>query len=198
MYSRLFHIGTRQRLGCDDEARRRCVGLLDMIENANPDSRRDLCAAVATFRGRRLRLVPIRMGANAACGIWIAAAGGDYIFYEDGTTPAHQRHIVFHELGHVLFNHCGSAVDPSALVGALTHLDPAVVGRVLARTSFDDEEERQAELFACLAGERMAGEDLGLSAGELSPADLDPDISVRLGSVFESPRMDGERERTHQ
>jgi hypothetical protein len=109
----------------------------------------ELCAAVAARRGRPIRLVPMD-GLTGVCGLWVATATTDLIFYERVTTPPHQEHIILHELSHVLCDH-QRAPD---MAGLLPDLDPEMVHRVLGRAGYTSEEEREAELLASLIRQR--------------------------------------------
>lgn len=92
----------------------------------------------------------------------IATAGVDYIFHAAGTTPLHAQHIAMHEVGHLVLDH---GADPEATVGRperlslaeqavvqtlLPSLPPAVIRRVLGRTTYSDPIEREVELFASM------------------------------------------------
>src|SRR3712207_8993175 len=39
----------------------------------------------------------------------------DYVFYDDRTSELHRRHIVLHEIGHMLFGHDDEALDDDVL-----------------------------------------------------------------------------------
>ncbi|WP_162562076.1 ImmA/IrrE family metallo-endopeptidase [Salinispora vitiensis] len=76
--------------------------------------------------------MPIDTTATGVCGLWVTTATKDYIAFERQTSPAHQDHIVLHELGHILCGHTGDLVDSWAE----------------GRTSSNDWHEQQAEAFA--------------------------------------------------
>jgi hypothetical protein len=119
-----------------------------------PFDARVLCEKVAARRGRPIRLVPMD-GLTGVCGLWVATATTDLIFYEQVTTPPHQEHIILHELSHVLCDHHhSSAALGSQVDELLPNLDPAMVHRVLGRAGYSSEEEREAELLASLIRER--------------------------------------------
>jgi hypothetical protein len=156
---------------------RDCVALfgkLHIPEHADPG---ELCQVLAAKRGRKLRLVATHM-VRGACGVWISTQRRDYVFYEACTTPAHQRHIVLHEAGHLIFDHQGTP-DLDG-VKQFHHLDPIITtGTAAARLDFDDYEERQAEMFAYAAGPHF-----GLPKADANPIDLDPVVPV-LAEAFE-------------
>lgn len=126
-------------------------------------------------RGRAIELVPARLGASAPCGLLVSTDDVDYVCYACNTSAVHQLHIILHEVGHLELGHTsrritvGSAVttpprasqvepagDPlRAFEALLPRLSPALIRRLLGRTGYRDADERDAELYATLAGERI-------------------------------------------
>lgn len=105
------------------------------------------CREVARRRGRPLELHPVSRATADPCGMWIATGPADHVWYEQGTSPLHQRHIVVHELAHMLLGHErgeNAVVSPELLPG----LDPAAVEHVLSRTSYTSDQEHAAETLA--------------------------------------------------
>ncbi|WP_221355958.1 regulator component [Streptomyces beigongshangae] len=108
---------------------------------------------VEEFRGRPLILkeLPEPMATAGACGLWLGTDDADYVFYEARTAPLHQQHIILHELAHVLCDHGGSpdsgGLPASPLLG---DLQPRLVKRLMARTSYTTMEEQEAEMIASL------------------------------------------------
>jgi hypothetical protein len=112
-------------------------------------------------------------GRPGPCGLWIAAPGGDYIFYEAETTPLHQAHIVLHELAHLLCGHQSAHVlEPELLRSLVPDLDPSVLERVLRRASYDTEQEQEAELLASMLLQQLA------STEPASPIDADAQAAL--------------------
>ncbi|WP_418960535.1 ImmA/IrrE family metallo-endopeptidase [Streptomyces tritici] len=148
--------------------RAHCDAVLDglPLEPAQPLTIDALCAAIERQRGRRLTLSPLPRQAGAAaglCGLWVGLADGDHIFYETATSAFHQRHIILHELSHLLLDHTtdsdGSGVDDRPEVEILfPGLDPAMVRRLLARgrTDYTELQEQKAELMATLIHRRAS------------------------------------------
>lgn len=134
--------------------RRRHAALLRDLPAPAPFDARELCRQVAARRRRPIRLLPMT-GLDDVCGLWIATDTADLIFHESGTSPPHQDHIVLHELAHLLCDHRSARVTPAELARVLLpHLDPEVVRRVLGRSGYTTEEEREAETLASLIRQR--------------------------------------------
>ncbi|MEU2021802.1 hypothetical protein ABZ565_06505 [Streptomyces sp. NPDC016469] len=78
----------------------------------------------------------------------------DLLFYEEGTSVHHQRHILTHELCHVHFNHPGTLEVDAATARSLG-VNPALMLRMSGRTSYSTDEERQAEMMASVIRRRI-------------------------------------------
>ncbi|MFF5531862.1 regulator component [Streptomyces cinerochromogenes] len=113
-----------------------------------------VCARVEELRGRPLvlRELPEEAAATGACGLWLGTNNADYVFYEARTAPLHREHIILHEIGHVLCDHHRSITDDGDDVTdrLLEGLQPHLVRRVMARTSYTTTEEQEAEMIASL------------------------------------------------
>ncbi|GAB3165784.1 hypothetical protein [Amycolatopsis sp. NPDC004378] len=113
-----------------------------------------LCAALGERRGRPIRLLPLP-GLSEVCGLWIATDTTDLIAYEQHTSAPHQDHIVLHEIGHLLCDHYPVSLTPAEQMRLLLpSLSPEMVRRVLGRAGYSSVEEREAEFFASLLGQR--------------------------------------------
>lgn len=169
--------------------RRECRGLLEDLALPSRPTTDDLLDAVATRRGRPLRLLD-KDGSGDVCGAWISTAVCDYVFVDSLATGLHREHIVAHELAHVAFDHGGPRVlSDDAVMELLPDLDLAVVQKVLGRQSYGTLPEQQAEVFASLV---LSGPpvSLGESNGELAP-----DLNVLSHSL--GGRAPTERGRGH-
>ncbi|SFW85809.1 hypothetical protein [Amycolatopsis australiensis] len=132
-----------------------------------------LCAELAARRGRPIRLLPLP-GLSEVCGLWIATETTDMIGYEQHTSAPHQDHIVLHEIGHMLCDHYPASLTPAEQARLLLpNLDPAMISRVLGRAGYSSEEEREAELFASLLGQRAGVAPRGDSATDRLRSALD-------------------------
>ncbi|MEU3372856.1 regulator component [Streptomyces sp. NPDC006711] len=152
--------------GAYEELQRRCIAILrDLgVERSLPfDAVR---ARVEELRGRPLvlRELPEEAALSGVCGLWLGTDAADYIFYEARTAPLHREHIILHEIGHVLCDHRRDvAAQAGDLAGPGTgDLQPQLVRRLMARSSYSTQEEQEAEMIASLiqsAGKpsRLAG-----------------------------------------
>ncbi|MER6047227.1 hypothetical protein ABT168_07105 [Streptomyces sp. NPDC001793] len=107
-------------------------------------------------RGRRLLLHPWHDGLpdGGLCGAWLSTGNTDHIYFAANTSQTHQRHIVLHEIAHMLWGH-QLLPDAGSLAHLFPDLDPETVLRalLLQRAGYAEEQERQAEMMASLLGE---------------------------------------------
>jgi hypothetical protein len=88
--------------------------------------------------------------------VLVSTERAEYIGYPADTTPLHQRHIVLHEVGHLLCGHRGgSTLSPATERSLMPHLSGELVRRVLGRDGYTEPQEREAELFATLVAARQ-------------------------------------------
>jgi hypothetical protein len=116
-----------------------------------------LCERVAAKRGRRLLLESQAgvSGSDVPCGVWIALAEVDVIFFEEATSPLHRDHIIRHEIGHMLLGHDKVPGSGLQLDGrAFGNIDPKTIVSMLGRARFDSQQEYDAERLAYLIAER--------------------------------------------
>ena len=142
-----------QRDGVDPGALR-VRQLIEELELPTPWDLQEFIDTIAEQRGKPIRLIPSPgwAGPGQPCGIWIGSSTEDLIMYDDTTSCYHVEQIILHELGHLLLEHNSNANLSDTLVirELIPDIDPSSIDYVLGRTSYDDEQERQAELFASL------------------------------------------------
>lgn len=138
----------------------RCLHFVTGLELPAVRSVRDLVPYAEERIGHPIRLQPAEVGEAVPCGMWISTATVSYLFYDPETSPAHQDHIIAHELAHALMGHRGSTVLPTPDGGGLLSLlDPefiqAVLGgsseiTALGRTDYTETDEFDAEMVGSL------------------------------------------------
>lgn len=137
--------------------RRRCEERLRELDLPVPFDARAFCSAIAAQRGRPILLEAITTRAGPF-GLWAATPDTDYIFYEFETSAWHQDHIILHEACHLLCGHDPIPVTAEQFARLmLPDLDPEMVRRVLMRSAYSRDDEREAELLASLILERTEG-----------------------------------------
>lgn len=135
-----------------------------------------LMGRVAARRGRPLEVLPLPGpgGIGRPHGLWVEAVEADYIFVEPRTSALHRRHIVLHEIGHVLAHgRPGRHPDQAEFRDLVPDLDPEVVQRLLARTHerLADAAEQEAEELATTLVRRILD----------TPAQRLPEVGEVLG-----------------
>lgn len=132
----------------------RCRSILDELHVPQPSCLEDIVRWTEGLRGRPLFLkeLPRQAAGAGACGLWLGTDNGDFVFYEPRTAPLHQEHIILHEIGHIVADHHHaphSDID-SGLENLLQGLQPHLIRRLMARTSYTTVQEQEAEMLASL------------------------------------------------
>ncbi|GAA2245022.1 hypothetical protein GCM10010232_35070 [Streptomyces amakusaensis] len=160
-----------------DRLQRDCRRFVRDLDLPPEESVRDLIPVVEELSGYPIRLLPAPSdgGREGLCGMWLRTTEGiDYIFVDEGTSRAHQDHILAHEMAHILRDHQGSLplLPPASLPEQnpvadrlVTTIDPAVVKMMLGRTSYEYRDEREAELIGSYLQRHVHGRGPGRSAG---------------------------------
>ncbi|MFI7120892.1 hypothetical protein [Amycolatopsis sp. NPDC049868] len=142
---------------------RRCRSLADGVTLPEPFDAESFVAELALERGRPIELMQVSVPSNGPCGLLMSTERADYILYPTNTTALHRRHILLHEVGHLLCGHVGAdagadgiVLDAAAGKALMPNLAPELVRRVLGRTGYSAVEEQEAELLASLLAQRVA------------------------------------------
>ncbi|MFH9734375.1 regulator component [Streptomyces sp. NPDC017260] len=142
----------------NDESRLRdwCEEQVDLLRLPYRFSTRELRDAISEQHGKPIILKPLTtLGAvNAPCGIRMETPEADLLFYEEGTSVHHQRHILTHELCHVYCDHPGD-LEVDAKTARALGVNPTLVMRMSGRTSYSTSDERQAEMMASVIRRRI-------------------------------------------
>lgn len=151
------------------QVRKRCQALVKTLDFPRPFSVEAFVEGLSVRRGRPIRIHTMSIGpAINACGLWIATDVSDNIYVEEKTTKFHQEHIILHEIGHLLCEHGRSDREfHEALTILLPSIRPEMISRLLRRSNYTNEQEREAELVASL---------IYSAAGILTPS---PSMGVR-------------------
>ena len=165
----------------------RCRALADGVTLPEPFDAGAFVASLAAQRGRPIELMPVDAPSGGPCGLLMSTERADYILFPTNTTALHRRHILLHEVGHLLCGHVGSdagadgATIDAAAGRLMPHLSPELVRRVLGRTTYSEVEEQEAELLASLLAQRVA------RGAPAAPKPENSEISeraARFGSLF--------------
>jgi hypothetical protein len=147
---------------------RRCRTIDQALDLPAPFDEARLLDQLARRRGRPIELMPVPAAPDLPCGLLVATGRADYILYRTDTGPLHRRHIVVHEVAHLLFDHAGAAPLAQA-TALLPHLSPALVQRVLGRTVYTEPQEQEAELLASMILSRVRRDAAGGPQGGAAP-----------------------------
>ncbi|MFD5673035.1 regulator component [Streptomyces sp. NPDC127040] len=141
------------RATCEERLRR-----LDLPHRFGTHQLRE---AVAAMRGKPiiLRALNPTDAADTPCGIRVETPTADILFVEQGTSAAHQMHILAHEISHILCDHPGSLSLGDGTTSAIG-LNPTLIQRMSGRTAYTTADEREAELLATLIRQRVYRERL--------------------------------------
>jgi hypothetical protein len=136
---------------------RRCQQMLARIDLPDPSDVEGLCEYVGDRQGRPIKLIGAELPTDRLCGMLVRTDRFDAIFYHRPkdhpreTLTHHQRHVVRHELAHVICGHeAGPVLDEDAAGLLLPHISPQLARRILGRTNYSTKAEREAEIMASL------------------------------------------------
>ncbi|MCM4083920.1 ImmA/IrrE family metallo-endopeptidase [Paractinoplanes hotanensis] len=139
---------------------------------------------VGASRRRTIETMAFSMPAGAPRGVCVATDTRDYIIVDEAAAGSQRAHIILHEISHLLLGHQLRVTD--FLDQLFVHLNMGVIQdrRVIARTTYNTTDEREAEILASILGHRA-----GLWRS--SPKDsshVDDPLMLRLGAAFEHER----------
>lgn len=176
-----------------DERRvwRRCEALVAAVEIPVPFDFEAMCSSYgAAQRGRPLVVVyEDLVSSGLPCGMWVPLPDQDVLVVDGKASPLHRRQIGLHEFGHVLCDHDGGWTELGEDNPVLGDLAPHLVRSYLGRSTYDQDQEREAEMVATMLGERAASDHVVMSplvvgriAGDDALAELRRAMGGRSGS----------------
>jgi hypothetical protein len=145
-------IGSAEKV--DAALHRRIEDVIASAGLSDAASLADVLTAVARHRGRTIELEPLPTEADPGhvFGLCLAYPDRDVILFRTGAGAEHELHSTLHECGHLLMGHVAAEthlpVDSSQLARLLPDLDPELIAGALARSSYECQQEREAETFA--------------------------------------------------
>jgi hypothetical protein len=167
-----------------EEIRRTCDAIAQGFNVEATSSADQFLQQISGLRGRPLELIPFDFPVTTMSGAWLATRSADYVFFEAQTNALHQRQIVFHEIGHMLWGHQSASAGAADIATLLPSLDPSAVETILSRNNFTVLEERQAECLATVLLHKVESR-----STHLLPPECPPEGTVigRLRQTLGSP-----------
>jgi hypothetical protein len=172
---------------------RGCEQIVARLSIPDPFDIEVFTATVQAELGRRIEMIPVTTEPATPCGLLASTANAHYIFYAANTTGVHQEHIQLHELAHLLCGHRETGkIDHSVAELLMPSLPAGTIERLLGRTAYSAEDERQAETLASLIlgqagrtaasgqGTHPVAPEAAASALDRLGAALDPSPAARL------------------
>lgn len=136
------------RRGTDNkQVRSSCMALLRDLDIQPPFSVDEFCERLSERRGIPIRLIEWSLPVPGPFGLWMSRPHEDCIFFQKETTPTHQRHIILHEIGHIVSEH-DSDLEPIEPMELGQGLPTGWTWRGLRRTCYSEAYEREAEEVA--------------------------------------------------
>jgi hypothetical protein len=130
--------------------RRSCATKLQSLALPVPFKLDVFCSTLARERGRSIHLRAF-LGHGDPYGLWASGPFDDYLFYQGGTSPLHQFHIILHELSHLILGHQPPMLPESEVLKLLCpDLTQEALRHILLRAGYSDRDEQAAEMLATL------------------------------------------------
>ncbi len=146
------------RLQSQSSRRSRLESLVDRLQLRKGWTVDDLVTSVEQMRGRRIVRSPLPENMPVGlCGLWLARSDDDVVLHRKTSDPVMLRHVVAHEVAHMLLDH-GGGTSPGELAALLVGLDggsglgssESTVRTARGISAYDDECEYEAELLATM------------------------------------------------
>lgn len=148
-----------------EEVEQRSRAFIESLCLPPVDSVLDLRPFIEQKLAREIRLMPFTpdlsdpasLEPTMPCGLWLATDDTDYLFYDEGVSPAYTEIVAGHEFAHMLKHRSKKeSLNLASLGGLITDIDPATAQLVLGRTQYDKPDEFEAEMIGSLLQEHVA------------------------------------------
>ncbi|MFK0249579.1 hypothetical protein ACIQUM_33185 [Amycolatopsis azurea] len=165
----------------------KCRAALRSLDLSDLFTVEHLLCATGEKAGRQIVVRAADLSGSAPLGLVLETPEAYTILHSRNTTKLHQRHIILHELAHVLL-HLSEDVGAvpvrdngiAAVVRKLIpDLHPDLESRIRARTTYADVQEREAEQFATMVQTRLRV--------ELPHQRTDEEFPAGLQDLFDAP-----------
>jgi len=147
--------GAAGHVGAEAEGTQHVLAVMRELPIPDPWNLDDFVSALGRQRRRPIRLqpYPADIEVDHPCGLLLRCDDEDVIFYENSTSQYHCQQIILHEIGHIVLRHqtpSDEGPDIKSVAHLLPDIDIDAMTHVLGRTTFDNDQEYQAEMFASL------------------------------------------------
>ncbi|WP_159848451.1 hypothetical protein [Nocardia sp. CY41] len=139
--------------------------LVDRLELPEDWSVEDFLSSLERVRGRKVICMPLPVDAPVGlCGLWLARAHDDVIVHRLSSDPTQERHVIGHEVAHLLLGH-GHRASPAKVAQMLMGVAPegemeaSMIKAARWANSYAARDEYEAEFFATLIMTRARGND---------------------------------------
>ncbi|MCX4783958.1 MULTISPECIES: hypothetical protein [unclassified Streptomyces] len=148
-----------------DEVERRIRAFIKELELPPVDSVLELLPFMAERMQRDIQLMPFvpdrsdpdALDPSSPCGVLMSTDDTDFLFFDNGVSPAYSEITAGHEFAHMLLHRDRkSSLSVENLGGLITDIDPSTVRLVLGRSRFTEPDEFEAEMFGTLLQEHVS------------------------------------------
>lgn len=139
-----------QRRRHEARLRKQLRGDLSTLAVHSPISMEDVCRHLSQRRTKPILILPYPLEVPGPEGLWLSTPSAEYVLYQAETTFLHQQHIIAHEVGHIISDHCSDESDDGVWAELMPDIPPEVVRRALRRSGYDSEQEWTAEAIATM------------------------------------------------
>jgi hypothetical protein len=121
----------------------------------------DVCEIISERTARPIAIYSLELPEGMPDGILYRGEESDVILFEERLTPIHRRHVILHELGHLVCGHLPAGRPGETTQHLLPSLATELVGRMLCRAHDGTESETEAEYVGSLLGQKVTSLEAG-------------------------------------